>query len=194
MRRLIDLTGKLFGRWLVLSPAGRRYNQTQWRCKCTCGSKIEKDVCAANLRNGKSESCGCLRNERISKRLKGKPSWRRMGFGNAALRSCVGKYKRGAKSRGLSWNLTMEQAIALLSSQCHYCGAEPRPRKITKHMFGECLCTGIDRENNSIGYEPSNCVSCCTTCNRGKMMMTRSEFLSWIKRVHDHAIEQVVVA
>lgn len=56
----IDLTGKTFGRWVVLELAPRTY-QTMWKCVCTCGT--ERTVSGANLTSGHSTSCGCLREE-----------------------------------------------------------------------------------------------------------------------------------
>lgn len=58
--RKIDLTGNIFGRWIVLAPSGRRY-QPMWLCRCSCG--VEREVSGANLRTGKSMSCGCFREE-----------------------------------------------------------------------------------------------------------------------------------
>ena len=38
--KLIDLTGKRFGRLLVLSKAETRKGQTFWNCKCDCGNIV----------------------------------------------------------------------------------------------------------------------------------------------------------
>ena len=66
-----DLTNKRFGRWVVLSqtedyisPQGVHY--AQWLCRCDCGTI--KPVQGYKLNSGRSQSCGCLRNELISKR------------------------------------------------------------------------------------------------------------------------------
>ena len=61
--RLIDLTGKRFGKLLVLEQAETKkasWGQTipMWRCKCDCGN--ETIVSGVNLRLGKTNSCGCL--------------------------------------------------------------------------------------------------------------------------------------
>lgn len=68
-RPLIDLTGRTFGRLLVIArcenlfanplaswPAGRR-GMTAWLCRCSCGK--EHKAPAANLVKGTSTSCGC---------------------------------------------------------------------------------------------------------------------------------------
>lgn len=59
MPAFIDLTGKRFSRWLVLSRVeNNRHNQPRWNCLCDCGK--EKYVVAGNLTSGVSKSCGCL--------------------------------------------------------------------------------------------------------------------------------------
>jgi hypothetical protein len=59
--KLIDLSNKSFGRWLVSDYAGKSY----WNCICKCGT--EKKVFGSNLINGKSVSCGCYAAERNTK-------------------------------------------------------------------------------------------------------------------------------
>ncbi len=60
-----DLTGTKVGRWLIVDYAGKKRNRPHWLCKCNCGS--EKAVSQASLISRSSLSCGCLRNERVSK-------------------------------------------------------------------------------------------------------------------------------
>lgn len=55
-----DLTSKRFGKLSVKFRATDiGIYPIKWRCMCDCG--VEKDVSAANLRNGTTNSCGCLR-------------------------------------------------------------------------------------------------------------------------------------
>jgi hypothetical protein len=62
--RIIDLSGQKFGRWLVSHQDGNAPGgAAMWRCVCECGA--ERRVMAADLRAGKSVSCGCARTERI---------------------------------------------------------------------------------------------------------------------------------
>lgn len=77
MSKLIDLTGQQIGQWRVLKRAGTysyvsRNGSTKtvptYLCKCKCGTVAR--VRTDNLRNGGSKSCGCLRAERNSQRLK----------------------------------------------------------------------------------------------------------------------------
>lgn len=67
MPKLIDLTGRIFGRWLVISRAPTSANKTTvWNCACLCGN--HKIVLGAKLRNGESKSCGCLRSQLTAER------------------------------------------------------------------------------------------------------------------------------
>jgi hypothetical protein len=56
-----DLTGQVFGRWIVLSYFGRRGPHSEWLCKCACGTI--KHILRQTLIKGQSKSCGCLRAE-----------------------------------------------------------------------------------------------------------------------------------
>lgn len=62
MGKLVDLTGQRFGRWVVLERASNTPNGTaRWICQCDCGTK--RIVIGRDLRNGSSQSCGCLHRE-----------------------------------------------------------------------------------------------------------------------------------
>jgi hypothetical protein len=73
-RLLVDLTGKRFGRWMVLAihPKRVRYGrrrlavQALWLCRCDCGT--ERLMLGSNLRCGVSTSCGCFKREQTIKR------------------------------------------------------------------------------------------------------------------------------
>lgn len=55
MGTFMDLTGKRFGKWLVLSISDKR--QRLWLCRCDCGT--EKIVDGSSLKSGTSKSCRC---------------------------------------------------------------------------------------------------------------------------------------
>ena len=58
MGRKIDLTGRKFGHLTVIKEAGKsNLGSIMWLCKCDCGK--EKVINGNNLRQGKSQSCGC---------------------------------------------------------------------------------------------------------------------------------------
>lgn len=57
--KLIDLTGRQFGKLTVIERAITKNNGTYWLCKCECGNT--KIVEAYRLKNNKCYSCGCSR-------------------------------------------------------------------------------------------------------------------------------------
>lgn len=88
--RTINLLGQRFGRWLVLSYAGRDHNgTTRWNCRCDCG--VERSVPGHGLRYGTSKSCGCLSVDNTVKRSKthGKTNTRLFRIWTGILARCT---------------------------------------------------------------------------------------------------------
>lgn len=67
MPKLIDLLGRRFGRWLVLSKSPRVADSAVWLCRCDCGTT--REVKSGALLKGQSNSCGCLSGELAAKRI-----------------------------------------------------------------------------------------------------------------------------
>lgn len=65
MSKLNDLTGKKFGRLLVIERRANKKGKTYWFCKCDCGNYTT--VMATKLASGETKSCGCIRKENTSK-------------------------------------------------------------------------------------------------------------------------------
>lgn len=63
MSKKIDLTGKQFGEWTVISfdkSVTKEHGSVLfWNCRCNCGT--ERSVSGNNLRSGGSTNCGCVR-------------------------------------------------------------------------------------------------------------------------------------
>jgi hypothetical protein len=67
VERLIDdLTGRKFGKWLVLPRGGfeSNYRHREWLVQCECGRL--RHVAAQDLLNGRSPSCGCASHRKNS--------------------------------------------------------------------------------------------------------------------------------
>lgn len=63
-----DLTGQDFGYWHVDSRAENQNNHVAWNCTCKCGTK--RIVLGQSLKNGASQSCGCLNMSHGEKKIK----------------------------------------------------------------------------------------------------------------------------
>lgn len=66
--RAPDLTGKSFGRLLVIAHTGSRGGC--WWCLCRCDCGMEKEVRGASLLKGQTNSCGCLHKKITSERMR----------------------------------------------------------------------------------------------------------------------------
>jgi hypothetical protein len=59
-RKIIDLTGQRFGRWMVIRRgANCPHGNPRYECVCDCGGTGL--VLGSDLKRGGSRSCGCLR-------------------------------------------------------------------------------------------------------------------------------------
>jgi len=88
----------------------------------------------------------------------------------------MNSYKHGASKRKLEFSLDIEEFSRLVLKPCHYCGG------FSKLENGTPYC-GIDRIDSNKGYIVSNCVSCCTTCNRMKLDHSITIFLAHLKKL-----------
>ena len=147
MPKFVDLTGRRFGRWLVLSRAENKA-RTQWLCVCDCGTT--KSVQGANLTNGTSISCGCYRDElprtaqtaAVTRHgMTDSPTWNSW---MAMIKRCYGKYSINYANyggRGIEvckrWVDSFEEFLADMGE---------RPEGMS-----------IDRINVNGNYEPGNC-------------------------------------
>ena len=179
--KLIDLTGKKFGRLTVVEKRPSvMYGLTKkrrWRCKCECGGFTEVDT--GSLTSGHIKSCGCLHkessveNSRRTRHLIAKKE--------AAFNAVKSIYKLNARKRGHAWLIDDAYARRLFSSCCHYCGQPPS--NIYKNTHHKQEYSGIDRLDNSVGYTKKNTVSCCKICNHAKHTMDEKTFMDWLGRV-----------
>lgn len=191
MSKFKDRTGDKYGRLTVISHAGKDHrNKHLWLCLCECGS--EKVMVSDNLSSGKSNSCGCLKSEFLTR--KGNQYGLYEDRGVALLKVQYSHLKRRDKNKGFSETISFDVFSRLSKSPCKYCGLEhskeiedrlnesKNQKRLSDHVL---KCNGIDRVDSSKGYTVENSVACCKYCNTAKNTMTESEFYTWIKRVYE---------
>jgi hypothetical protein len=135
---MLALANQRFGRWSIVGSAQRnRY----WVGRCDCGR--EKEIHYANLVSGRSRSCGCLRDELISRlqsdyRSKEYISWENMRY------RCNNPKHPGYKwygGRGIAICERWEKYENFLTDM----GRKPTPQHT------------LDRKDNDGPYSPNNC-------------------------------------
>lgn len=67
MANFKDLTGKKYGKLVVVFRDANLHNKVTWFCRCDCGNTAT--VKGENLKNGKSTSCGCFQKQSAKSRM-----------------------------------------------------------------------------------------------------------------------------
>ena len=62
----MDRTGQRFGKWLVIERFPQK-KKVRWVCRCDCGT--QRDVASTDLVSGRTNSCGCLLQDRSGRTL-----------------------------------------------------------------------------------------------------------------------------
>lgn len=143
MGSFIDMTGQRFGRLLVLKRAENKGAQTQWMCRCDCGTT--RPVRAILLRKGLTTSCGCFMREIAG--------WMNRTHGGSKTRTH--KIWKGMRGRCLTptntrWEYYGGRGITV----------DPRWDSYEAFLedMGECPeGMSLERIDNSKGYGPANC-------------------------------------
>ena len=115
-------------------------------------------------------------------------------YGEANFNGLFRCYSKSAQDRGVYFNLSKEQFKLLTKQDCYYCGIEPLQKfnngQPEKWKYGLWIYNGIDRKDDSMGYEINNCVPCCMKCNYAKQGLSDVEFLEHIEKIHKNHLEK----
>jgi len=144
--KLIDLSNKKFGKWLVLEQSGNTKNGAAiWKSLCDCGNVGYPIGC--DLRAGKTISCGCEQ-KRVVKQLfttHGQTKTRLYRIWKAMHTRCTNKNILNAKSYS-GKNITFCEEWRLFETFKTWADA---------NGYDDSL--SIDRIDNNKGYSPDNC-------------------------------------
>ena len=140
MPKLIDLTGKKFGKLTVIRYSHSKNNHRYWMCRCECGKEVS--VITSSLKTGNTKSCGCMQNrpKHNESRTKLYSVW------NGIRQRCNNKNSKHYKNyggRGITvceeWDNSYESFREWALNNGYKQGLE------------------VDRIDNDKGYYPENC-------------------------------------
>lgn len=148
MKRL-DLTGKTFGRLLVLKLIHVKKYHTHFLCRCECGNKTI--VTSSNLVRNHTESCGCVHRERAA--------LARTTHGETIKRNYSKEYNCWCNIKSRCYNPKSEFYHIYGGRGIIVC---ERWRHSVENFLKDMgrkptLKHSIDRIDNNGNYEPSNC-------------------------------------
>lgn len=146
MSKVIDLTGKRFGRLVVINRCGSdKHQKALWLCVCDCGN--DRVAATGNLRSGQSVSCGCWMREKVSinnskhglTRTSEYSTWQGM------IQRCTDPNAISYKNYGRRGVRVCDRWLKSFNNFFEDMGPKPTP----KHT--------LDRKDNNKGYSPDNC-------------------------------------
>ena len=144
MSKLIDLNGKIFGKWLVLYRNGSTPNNAAvWHCKCLgCGT--EKDIVGATLIKGKSRMC-----RKCSAKICNATKW----HGDPIIHIFSGMWQRCYDKNSIGYKDYGARGITICDEWLN------DRTKFYEWAYANGYEKGlsIERIDNDLGYSPSNC-------------------------------------
>lgn len=134
-----------------------RHNKRRELCRDCGGSQI----CEHNKVKTQCKACGTALCSH--KRWKGECALCRPENG-------YNRYKASARNREIIFLLSYDVFVDTIIQACRYCGERP--------------CGGVDRLDNALGYTTDNSVPCCVTCNRMKLLLSETQFIEQVDKIH----------
>ena len=140
-----DLTGRRFGRLVVLRSGTIRKGNYRWWCECDCG--IQKQIQTTDLLSGASKGCGCLRKELLTTH-----GHTPGGVHSRTYSSWVSMLSRtvGADPNSEEWIWYGARGIAVCKQWLEF-------KNFLEDMGVRPEGKTLDRINNDGNYEPGNC-------------------------------------
>lgn len=152
-----------------------------WYVKTLCDCGKERVTTKHCWVSGYVTSCGHDHKPKISPVRK--------NFGESSRRAVFTSYRRSAKQRGRSFEITEEEFALITQQNCYYCGCAPSKTKSKPgHFYGTFTYNGIDRLNNEEGYTSTNTVPCCWLCNKMKSTLSEEQFVAQAQKISAHRV------
>lgn len=171
--KFIDLTGRRFGRWLVISQAPAQ-DMTSWLCRCECG--VEKVIQGVGLKNGRSTSCGCSKVRHSSTGTRLYRIWQGM------LRRCGTPTLPAFKNYGAR-GISVSPEWSEFASFKAWAVANGYDDSLT-----------IERMDNDGNYEPSNCcwIPLSKQAKNRRPVKRRADGVLWIDVAASNGISAIL--
>ena len=180
-----DLTGRRFGRLLVICPHDKRNRAWRWTCHCDCGK--ETIGIGAKMKQGFKRSCGCFKAKNVRPKYGNKHhGWK--GYEKIS----ASRWKQmlaSAKIRHIPFKITIKTAWELYNTQNRKCaltgvdidfGPENVPWR--KHEG----TASLDRIDSDKPYEVGNVQWVHKDVNYMKQWFDQQHFFTLCKQVVEY--------
>lgn len=165
-----EIVGKSFGKRIVVAIEPNPHGGVYWRMKCECGSISLGSP--DQLTSGKALTCkSCAIGVQKGPENRG---WKGSKYISLTL---YNRWKKSAKRRSLSWELTIDILDDLIEKQkmkCVFTG------DLLYFDHGKTTRTGnasLDRIDSDIGYKPDNIQFTLKDINMAKQKLSNLDFI-----------------
>lgn len=140
----IDLSGQKFGRLTAINAVS--WGPTSWLCRCDCGTEIT--IKQGNLRNGHTQSCGCLKKENTPNLI----------HGHTSARKASRTFRAYANAKTRCFNPNNDHFCNYGGRGIVMCTRWRDSFSAFLQDMGECpQGQTLERDNVNGNYEPGNC-------------------------------------
>lgn len=143
-----------------------------WICTCLCGSGKTCRITFAQLKAGRSKSCGCLYASQF---------YNNSYIPDHILNTCFAN----AKKRGLEFSVTPEYLKSLIEKQNYKCALSGVDIRLSQ--LSEAWSASIDRIDSSKGYVEGNIQWLHAKINLLKLEFSNEEIIFLAKEVFSNA-------
>lgn len=165
MKNFEDITGKIFGNWKTIKrdkELSKLKDRSYWICECKCGNIQILPLCS--LKSGNNKQCiNCYNSNR-----------KKTGCGQIS-----GTYwanvRAGAKTRKLSFDISIEYAWGLFLKQDEKCALSGKDLYFKKRKTGSTA--SLDRIDSTKGYVCGNIQWVHKNINKSKMNLKDKDFV-----------------
>jgi len=184
MGKIVDLSGKRFGKLLVNKLAGSsRGGSKLWECICDCGNKKLVTTRHLNRKNNNVRSCGCLN---YNKKL-GKDSPWFTGYG-VISGTFMTRVKKSAKRRSnhlkeLLVTIDAQYLDELWHKQKGRCAYTGEKLTLPKKWDDRDYTASLDRKDSSKGYIQGNVQFVTQSVNIMKNKFTHDFFIETCNKI-----------
>lgn len=171
-----DLTGKVFGKFTVLSRLPPRGRNSQWLCQCKCGEIRKHD--GYTLRKGKAAGC--------NKCCETSYKWEGTGDISKTFWTMI---EGRAAYKGQEFKISIDFGWELFLKQDRKCVLTGEPlvfAAVYKTGTSKKQTASLDRIDSSIGYLEHNVQWVHKVVNVMKMHSEQNDFIAWCRKVSEH--------
>lgn len=169
-----NMTDELIGSLRIIERCGSKNKLAVWKCQCPCGNIFE--AIGADIRQGKTKTCGCKTSVETTR------NWQ--GYGDIPKQQWS-RIVNNVRQRSIRITVSIEELDNLWKSQNGRCALSDLPISFDEKT------ASLDRIKNDIGYVSGNIQWVHKDINKIKTTLSQEYFVVLCGLVHQKGLKNV---